>query len=136
MANRVEHVQYAILLACLGRGIHIAGDMHLTTNAIHFCHAVGLPTLNPLDERFEFAIVVPITLQIIVVNEQSQILRTILSCQTDSLSGILQVAHIILPEEVACRTVVMLQRIDALTVGTTSRDGAMTLGVPSYLLSS
>ena len=84
--------------------------MHLSTDTIDLSNAILLPTLDPIDERLNLVVVVPVAFEVIVVDEELELtivatllferLSIVLASKTNSLTDILEVAHAILPEEV------------------------------------
>ena len=76
-----------------------AADVHLRTDTIDLCHTVGFPFLDPVDQTLHFLVVVPVGLQVVVVDEEFDDFRTILTGQTTGLTNIFEVAHIVLPVE-------------------------------------
>ncbi len=98
--------------------------MHLAANTVNLRRAVSLPALNPLDEALQLAVLVPVALQVVVVDEELDALGTVLASQAYSCAHVVEVAQIVLPEEVVDivgRSV--LQGIDALAVRLTAGDG-------------
>ena len=79
--------------------IFIATDMHLRTDTVDFGYTVSLPFLDPVDKTLHLLIIVPIGLQIVVVDEECQILRTILAGEATSLTDVVEIAQMILPIE-------------------------------------
>ena len=73
--------------------------MHLGADAVNLGHSVSFPFLNPVDQALHLLVVIPIGLQVVVVDEQHDILGTILAGQSAGLAHILQVAHVVLPVE-------------------------------------
>ena len=65
--------------------------MHLGTYTVDLGHAISLPFLDPVDKRFQFFIVIPVRLQIVVVDEEFDSLRTIFTGQATSLTHVVQV---------------------------------------------
>ena len=126
--------------------ILIAADVHLRADTINLGYAIGLPLLNPVDETLHLLVVIPIRLQVVVVDKELHILRAIRTSQATSLTYVFQVAHVVLPIEiittyipcsigittwvVSCR---VLQQIVTLTVVTATRD-CLVHKVPSLYL--
>ena len=93
-------------LTFLSVRISIARDMHLRCDTINLGHAISLPILDPLNQTLQLAIVVPIALQVIIIDEEFQFLRvtimggkTLASCSYSS-ANIINVTQIILPVEI------------------------------------
>ena len=107
-------------------------DVHLCADTINLGHTIILPFLNPVDHRPDFLTGIntiflchiPCPLKIIIVDEELDILRTILTGQATSLTHIVQIAHVVLPVEIRTtnipRTTItllsILQDIVTLTV--------------------
>ena len=100
--------------------------MHLRADTVNLGYAVCLPLFNPLDERLDLLVVIPVGLQVVVVNEQFNILWTILASQSVNFANVINVAQEVLPEEIRttdipCTPLIsigVLQRVVVLAVVT------------------
>ena len=99
-SNDLKHLGNGILLTGLSTAVFIIRDVHLRADTINLGHTIILPFLNPVDETLHFLVVIPVRLQIVVVDEEFDILGAILTGQATSLTHIVQIAHVVLPEEI------------------------------------
>ena len=95
------------------------------TYTVNMCIAVSFPSFNPFDERFQFAILIPVAFQIVIIDKQFQLISisfVMLACQTYCLTDIFNVSQIVLPEKISCIALrcAMLQGKYAFTVRITS----------------
>ena len=100
----------AILVGCVFK----AADVHLCADAVDVGCAVSLPLLDPVDERLQLLIVIPVGLKVVVVDEKHDVLRAVFASQPTGLTHVFQVAHVVLPVErtashVPCATVIALR---------------------------
>ena len=114
--------------------------MHLTADTINLGNAISLPILDPLFQTLQLAIAVPITLQVIVIDEELQILRVstsiskaLASCSYSS-ANIIKVTQVILPVEIVlgiigrnCTTCGRLEIIETIAI----LEGTLILKLPS-----
>ena len=129
--HQLEHVGDGILLAVLRAAILIIRDVHLRADTVNLGNAICLPLLYPVDERLQLLVLIPVRLKVIVVDEEHNIFRTILTGKATSLTNIFEVAHEILPVEsitayipssIGIISFRVLQCVVALTVITATGD--------------
>src|SRR5574344_805749 len=122
--------------------------MHLSTDTVNLCNTVSFPTLYPCNKALEFAIVVPITFEVIVVDEKLQVARCstisleMLACTCHCCAHIVEVAEVVLPvggiaAYVTCTTGLVALRAPeskySLAIGITARDSLVD-NIPSLNL--
>ena len=98
-SNNLEHFSNMLLCTLLKICIIIVAYVHLSADTVNLGNTIGLPLLNPTYERLHLSIIVPIRLEVVVVDEKLDVLGTILAGQTTCLAHIVEIAHIVLPEE-------------------------------------
>ena len=132
LCQDLEHLFHMIFLALLCNSISIATHVHLCTNTVNLRHTVSFPLFNPMYQTLNLLIVIPVRLQIIVVDKEFQrinttILGIILTGSSHNNAHIVFVTQVVLPVEVIlsifCRDIFgRLQSIESFTVITTSRN--------------
>ena len=108
-----------------------AADVHLCADAVDVGHAVGLPLIDPADQALHLLVVVPVGLQVVVVDEELHVLWAVLACQPAGLTHVFEVAHVVLPVEgvaadvprAAVVAIGVLQQVVAVAVVTVAGDG-------------
>ena len=104
--HQLQHLDDMIFRIFLFVMISIARDMHLRCDTINLGNTISLPILDPLNQTLQLGIVVPIAIQVIIIDEEFQFLRvtimggkTLASCSYSS-ANIINVTQVILPVEI------------------------------------
>ena len=64
-----------VLNVSLNAIIFEAADVHLCSDAVDFCNAVGLPLLDPLNKTPHFLVAIPVRFKVVVVDKELQFFR-------------------------------------------------------------
>ena len=97
--HQLIHLYDMFFLAGLSSRIHMVRDMHLCAYTVNNCQTVCFPLFNPLNQALQLLVVVPVRFQIIIVDKQLHICRTMGAGQFHCRTYVV-LTQIILPVEV------------------------------------
>ena len=100
-----EHLHHMIFLTLLCSSISIATHVHLCTDTVNLRHPISFPLFNPVYQTLNFLIIVPVRLQIIVIDKEFQRSSTAVFCiilagSSYHNTSVVFVTQVVLPVEV------------------------------------